>query len=141
MSGRYKFERRRKYPHMIGEDKIIWNRFIEKFPDRFETVDYDWRVGKGQDPNPDWPENMKRMVTMLSQKRIDVIGWVGDSPTIIEVKKRVGLSTIGQVMGYRALIKREFKQFEHTKVLVICEIINSDDRYALLNQDIPVIVV
>ena len=141
MSGRYKFERRRKYPHMIGEDKIIWNRFIEKFPDRFETVDYDWRVGKGQDPNPDWPENMKRMVTMLSQKRIVVIGWLGDSPTIIEVKKRVGLSTIGQVMGYRALIKREFKQFEHTKVLVICEIINSDDRYALLNQDIPVIVV
>jgi len=141
MPGRYIYEKRRKYPHMIGEDKLIWNRFIEKYPDIFETVDYDWRVGKGQEPNPEWPENMKRMVTMLSQKRVDVIGWVGDEPTLIEVKKRVGLSVIGQVIGYRALIKREFKQFDDIKVMVICETISKDDIYALMDSEIPVIQV
>jgi len=141
MAGRYKYEKRRRYPHMIGEDRVIWDRFIEAYPGRFETVDYDWRVGEGTIPDESWPENIKRMVKMLSQKRIDVIGWVGDSPTIIEVKKRVGLSTMGQVLGYRALFKKEFKHFDYKKVLVVCENINSDDRYALMDLDIPVIVV
>lgn len=141
MAGRLKYGRRYRYPHMLEDESGIWERFMDLYPDKFESVDYDFRVGKGVDleaePGEPWP----RMAKMLSQKRIDVIGWAGDSPTIIEVKKRVGLSALGQVLGYKALFKKEFKYFDNTKVLVVCETISEDDRYALMDQDIPVIVV
>ncbi|MBA7589847.1 hypothetical protein ES708_31940 [subsurface metagenome] len=111
MAGRLPYIKRKVYPHMVGEEIGIWGRFVDKFPDRFETVDYDFRVGEGIALSMEEDENYSRMAKMLSQKRIDVVGWVGDSPVIIEVKKRVGLSTLGQVLGYRILFENEFKNF------------------------------
>ena len=47
MPGKFNYEERYKYPHLIGEDTEVWTRFIKKFPDKFETVDYDVKVGQG----------------------------------------------------------------------------------------------
>jgi hypothetical protein len=78
---------------------------------------------------------------MLSQKRIDVLGWVGESPTIVEVKLRVGLGTLGQVLGYRALFVEEFRHIERPELLIVCEEIARDDRFVLGENKIPVVVV
>jgi hypothetical protein len=141
MAGRLPYIKRRKYPHMIGEDIPIWERFIEKYPEFFNSVDYDWRVGEGVIPDPEWAENYKRMVTMLSQKRIDVVGWKDDKPTIVEVKKRVGLSTLGQILGYNILFMEEFTHFPEPEILIITESIGDDDKKILEKYGIPVIVV
>lgn len=141
MAGRLKYSIRYKYPHMIKDEKDVWERFMERYPGRFETVDYDFRVGKGVviegEPGEPWPS----MAKMLSQKRIDVVAWVGESPTIIEVKRRVGLSALGQVLGYRTLFTRDFQHIETPKVLIICETISEDDRIVLGLNHIPVEVV
>ena len=131
MSGRLPYVKRKYYPHMTGEDIVIWGRFVDRFPGRFETVDYDFRVGKGIAAYSTEDENYARMATMLSQKRIDAIGWVGDHPTIIEVKKRVGLSTLGQVLGYRLLFLKDFENFGTPELLVVTETISEDDRFVL----------
>ncbi len=81
------------------------------------------------------------MAKMLSQKRIDAIGWIGDSPMIIEVKRRVGLGTLGQVLGYKTLFEEYFKNFPSPSVLVVCEMISDDDRYVLRKNSVPVEVV
>jgi len=141
MSGRLPYVQRKFYPHMIGNDAEIWNRFIELFPKRFDTVDYDFRVGEGAVPTEDLDENYKRMVTMLSQKRIDVLGWKGEDPTIIEVKSRVGLSTLGQILGYRTLFMNDFAHLGFPGCLVVCEIISPDDRFVLNSYAIPSIIV
>lgn len=141
MSGRLPYVKRRKYPHMIGDDRVVWDRFVEKFPDRFETVDYDFRVGEGTGFPGGVEDNWARMAMMLSQKRIDVLGWVGDHPTIIEVKKRVGLSALGQVLGYRVLFLKDFKLFGVPDLLVVCESISFDDKYVLEANNIPVEIV
>ena len=141
MSGRYPYIKKRNYTHMMGEDKIIWERFIDKYPKRFDTVDYDWRVGEGIDLNPDWEDNIMRMANMITQKRIDVLAWNGEQPTIIEVKKRVGLSTLGQVLGYKELFVTEFKNIDIPDLLVITESIGADDRLVLERFNIPVEVV
>ncbi|MBA7572489.1 hypothetical protein ES708_14269 [subsurface metagenome] len=78
---------------------------------------------------------------MLSQKRIDVVGWVGDSPMIIEVKKRVGLSTLGQVLGYRVLFVKDFKHFGLPDLLVVCAMISPDDKYVLEANTVKIEVV
>lgn len=141
MSGRLPYVKRHKYPHMIGEDREIWNRFIEKFPDRFDTVDYDFRVGKGMQTNPNWPEYMKVDAIALTQKRIDVLAWNDEQPTIIEVKKRVGLSTLGQILGYFQLFIDVYKNITKPKVLVICETIGRDDFRVLEVNKVPVEIV
>lgn len=141
MAGRLKYGPRYRYPHMLEDEKNIWERFMELYPDKFETVDYDFRVGRGVDlegePGEPWP----RMAKMLSQKRIDVIGWVGDYPTIIEVKIRVGLSALGQVLGYRTLFMKDFRYFPEPKLLVVCETISDDDYDVLEGNNVPVEVV
>jgi len=141
MAGRLKYGKRYRYPHMIEDEKVVWERFMELYPGKFETVDYDFRVGKGVDLVGELDAPWPRMAKMLSQKRIDVIGWVGDSPTIIEIKKRVGLSALGQVLGYRILFMKDLKHFPEPKLLVICEMISEDDHEVLEGSNIPVEVV
>jgi len=126
---------------MINDEKLVWEKFMERYPGKFETVDYDFRVGKGVNLEGEQAAPWPRMAKMLSQKRIDVIGWVGDSPTIIEVKRRVGLSALGQVLGYRILFMKDLKHFPKPKLLVICETISADDHLVLEGNNIPVEVV
>jgi len=141
VKGRYAYETRWKYPHMLGEDVPVWERFIRCFPDRFESVDYDWRVGEGTEPPADFEGSMWRMAVMISQKRIDVVGWNGDAPTIIEVKDRASSATAGQIEGYRILWRRDFPNFGYPAVLVVCGRISQDDRVVLRARGIPLEVV
>lgn len=141
MSGRFPYEPRHKYPHMLGEDVAIWERFVTKFPDRYDSVDYDWRVGQGMDLDEGWEDNVKRMATAITQKRIDVVGWRKEQLTIIEVKRSVSIGTLGQVLGYRSLFIKEFPNFNIPELLVVCESIGIDDRTVLDDFKIPVEVV
>jgi len=126
---------------MIGEDKKVWDRFVVKFPERFESVDYDFRVGDGETPSQDLEENYQRMVKMLSQHRIDAIGWIGDEPTIIEVKPRAVISALGQLQGYRILFTNEFSRFGIPGLLMVCEVISQDVRRVFQEMKIPIEVV
>lgn len=141
MPGRMPYHKRFKYPHMLQDDKDVWDRFMDKFPDAFDSVDYDFRVGEGQELNPEWDPGMKIMVTALTQKRIDVIGWNNDQPSIIEVKQRVGLSALGQVLGYRELFTSEFPHFPSPDLMVVCSRISTDDKKVLEAYHIKIEVV
>ena len=103
MPGEFKYERRRKYPHLLGQDYIIWDRFIMLNPGKFDSVDYDLHVGSGILPPVDSPTSDDEQWQSLTQKRIDVIGWKDEQPTIVEVKYRVTLETLGQLLGYEVL--------------------------------------
>jgi len=137
MEGKFNYEKRHKYPHLLGDDKIIWNKFIELHPNRFNTVDYDLHVGTGMET----PEMADIKITdqwrNLTKKRIDVVGWKNQQPTIIEVKKRVGLDTLGQVLGYRFLYKKMFPESSSPALLIICGSIGPDDILVLNEFHIP----
>ncbi len=127
MAGKFNYELRNKYPHLIGEDTAVWERFVRKFPDKFDTVDYDVHVGSGIEPLDAIESNVVDQWRDLTRKRIDVIGWNRDFATIIEVKKRVGLPTLGQVIGYRYLYHREHDNIFLKPLLIVCSQINKDD--------------
>lgn len=141
MSGRMVYGTRQKYPHMTGEDKAVWDRFVLKFPERFDSVDYDFRVGEGEQLQLELDETFQRMVTMLSQLRIDVIGWNGDQPTLVEVKPRAVVSALGQIQGYKILFMREFTKIKSPDTLMVCEMISADVQHIFDEMKIPVEVV
>ena len=141
MPGRFNYEERRKYPHLIGEDTEVWTRFIRKYPERFDTVDYDVKVGKGTAADSIMDKTSRDQWTQLTQKRIDVIGYKNDFVTIIEVKKRVTLFTLGQVLGYRFLYLREHPELPLVATLIICSTIDQDDIDVLKHYGLNFVVV
>jgi len=110
MKGRFKYEKLSKYPHLRPEDIEIWERFIFKYPYFFESVDYDVRVGEGQKYSKSAPENIREDLRGLTQKRIDVVGYVGNTTHIVEVKPRAATTAIGQVLTYEELYKIDFPE-------------------------------
>ena len=78
MADKYIYEVMTNYPHFIGEDKKVWDWFVQKYPNIFYTVDYDVHVGSGIE-TPEEPESKPAQQWKdLTRKRIDVIGWKND---------------------------------------------------------------
>lgn len=98
-----------KYPHMLSEDVAIWERFLVRFPETYDSFSYDVHVGEGLRDQDGVAEEVKFASMELIYKRIDVVGMVGSEVHIIEVKPDAGLSAVGQVMCYEALFERDFK--------------------------------
>jgi len=141
MPGKFNYEYRHKYPHLIGEDTEVWNRFILKYPDKFDTVDYDFKVGRGADTTPIEQQSSKEYWAELTKKRIDVIGYKNNFVTIIEVKKRASLFTLGQILGYKYLYLREFPEVLSVLTLIVAAQISQDDRDALNHFGIDFVIV
>lgn len=141
MPGRFPYGRRWKYPHMIKAEATVWNRFIDEYPDYFESCDYDWRVGDGMVLLDEWDENIKRMAKMITQKRIDVLGWNGHQSTIVEVKNRAEIDTMGQIVGYFDLFTRVFVNFPDPELLIVCHMIGPDDRFVMEKHKIKIVIV
>jgi hypothetical protein len=108
MVGKYPAEKLRMYPHLMVGDIAIWDRFLALEDHGFDSFDYDVHVGEGIIPSAEWTPEIQAMALALSEKRIDVVGWVHDVPTIIEVKPSASLSAIGQVLCYRELYSTRF---------------------------------
>lgn len=141
MPGKFNYELRHKYPHLIGEDTDVWHRFILRFPNRFDTVDYDIKVGAGAKVFTIPDEKSQQYWTQLTKKRIDVVAFKEDIITIIEVKKRVTLATLGQILGYRFLYLREHPEVKMVRTLIVCETISGDDIDVLDHYGISYIVI
>ncbi len=141
MAGKFNYEVRYKYLHLIGEDKEVWERFVLKYPDKFDTVDYDVHVGSGIETPEEHESKPAQQWKDLTRKRIDVVAWKNDFATIIEVKKRVGLATLGQVLGYRFLYLLEHTEISSVSLLIVCSQIDKDDIDVLDHFGIQYIVV
>lgn len=137
MAGKFNYEKRFKYPHLLGDDIPIWEKFIELHPDKFQSVDYDIHVGTGILSKEDSPDKESDQWRQLTMKRIDVVGWKNQQPTIIEIKKRVGLDTLGQILGYQILYKRQFPDYPSPALLIVCGSIGPDDILVLNEFHIP----
>lgn len=137
----FKYEKRNKYPHMKPADVAIWERFIEKFPKAYGSVQYDLHVG---DPPPFSPmgENGEDMnQDALYRLKIDVIGRNADHVDIIEIKPKAGPSTIGQVKGYRALYIRDEEPKVLVKGVIVTDQLRPNIEFLAKQEGVKIIVV
>ena len=100
MQGRFKFKKLAKYPHMKPEDVAVWERFIEKKGSFFDSVDYDMAVGNGRPQRSDLPENIRRDGKILTQRKIDVVGYNDLGISIVEIKPIADARALGQIEMY-----------------------------------------
>lgn len=126
MRGPYKYEKRYKYPHMKPADVAIWERFLLKFPDEYDSVDYDVAVGTGSRHEGAAETELVDGFELLTKKKIDVVGYKGQTVHIIEVKPNAGASALGQAKSYELLFKRDIDQVSPTRTRLITDTIGND---------------
>lgn len=106
MNPRVPYGVRYKYPHMKPNDIAIWERFVLRHPEEYKEVIYDQPLGAGRQTPEDVDENMAADWKILTQWKVDVIGFKEGSIEVIEVKPNAGPSALGQIMAYAILVDK-----------------------------------
>lgn len=110
----------RKFPHMSPVDIEVWKRFLLRYPTMFSNLQYDVRVGKGIPPLANVSDTLKRDWLLLTQKRIDVVGYSSGQIGIIEVKGTAGTTAPGQPVAYSILFKNHFHPVSAINPILVC---------------------
>src|SRR3990167_10659901 len=98
-----KYEKKSWYPNMREAETVIWDRFLLAYPNAYDEVVYNLKLGEGADIPEGTEENIADDFKQLTQHKIDVVGFKGKNVDIIELKPYAGVGAIGQVIVYRDL--------------------------------------
>lgn len=137
----FKYEKRYQYPHMKPADVSIWERFIEKYPNAYDHVQYDFNVGDPPPFNPLMDDGEDLNQDALYKLKIDVIGRYPNGVDIIEIKPSASASTIGQVEGYKHLYIRDEAPKEKVGMVIITDMLRPNMQYLCEAKGIELIVV
>lgn len=137
----FNFEIRPSYPHMNVRDVEIWERFINKFPGAYNSVQYDFHIGEAPPFNTLMDDETDKNQDMLYRLRIDVVGETDTTCDIIEVKPSAGPSTIGQVESYAHLYIRDEEPKKKVQTVILTDKENPNMAYLCKQKGIILIVV
>ncbi len=114
------------YPHMLGEDTVVWTRFLESGDFDIKEVWYDVHVGA--EVKGDWPGDSvnARIARGVTRKRIDVVALVDGVLWVIEIKPLATMFAIGQVIVYEGLFVREYETELETWPVIVCDTVDED---------------
>ena len=141
MSEIFPYELRYWYPHMMPADVKLWERFIAKFPNAYDSVEYDVKVGSAPEFDTIVSPETKGDDINLYRRKIDVVGFRGASIDIIELKPRAGTGAIGQIVGYAKLYTREFNPPEPVNRLIITDQLLPDMEFLASSAGVRLVVV
>jgi len=131
----------RKYPHLLKEDIVTWERYLALRGSFYNSIDYDVRVGSGQKPASHHSPNYKKMISDLTKKRIDALGHTQDQIHIIEICQRASMKTVGQAVAYPHLFKQTYPTTKQIKMIIVCERIDTDLFFVFHHLNVEVILV
>ncbi len=138
--GRFWNEKLYRYPRMTATDALTWGKFLEANGKEYNSFDYDVRIGTGVIAKLEVPEKFIADYKMLTQKRIDAIGYRNDSVEIFEVKQRAGLSALGQLKAYAILYRESFPSQNIASLNLVCSFITQEERKLYAANNINVYV-
>ena len=94
---------RKFYPERTDKESALIRDYLLEHLGEFDRVSFSVRVGQGAELAPDLHPSVARATTFSTQKRIDLVGWVGRRPVLVEAKQRVGHAVMGQLLTDRHL--------------------------------------
>lgn len=99
---------RKQYPERTQGESYVIRAFLLEHLREFDHVEFSRRVGKGLTPDPTHLPGVQRNTVFSTRLRIDLLGWQGRRPIIVEVKQRITPATLGQILTYRHHLLEEF---------------------------------
>lgn len=137
----FKFEKRYKYPHMSRLDTEIWNRFLDQYPQAYDSVQYDFHVGEAPPFNTLNDDDEDKNQDKLYRFRIDAIGRDGSSIDIIEIKPNARLTALGEVENYKMLYERDEEPLGKVGMVIITDKEMPNMDYLCKQKGVKLIVV
>jgi len=110
---------RTHYPHMLEDEARIWTKFLQTTELDFLNITYDLHLGNGVLPLPEDPDYMRRLLSAVTKKRVDAVGETRTDTWLFEVKPRIGMSALGQLVTYFELYQAEYRP---TKAVLLAAI-------------------
>lgn len=124
---------------MKPADVAIWERFIEKYPDAYDIVQYDLHVGDPPPFNPLMDDGEDINQDALYRLKIDVVGHKGGVIDIIEIKPDASPASIGQVKGYQALYLRDESPKGRVNTVILTDKIRPNMEYLCKKEGTKII--
>ncbi len=129
---------RQKYPGLHPAEVPILRAWLAQHEKDFERIDFNVRVGGGDDLGPTYSDEARRQWKLNTQKRIDAVGFNGTAPTIIEVKDRAGSTALGELLLYAHLFAQQFAGLAAPKLVLVTNLLQPDMATALQASGIRV---
>lgn len=114
------------FPHMMREDTDVWTKFIASGFGDIKRVWYDVHVGKPVEVEGDSDSVLGRISRGLTRKRIDCVAAVAGGVWVIEVKPMASMYSIGQVLTYARLFRREYISPGRVIPVIVCDSYDED---------------
>jgi len=133
---------RLRYPGLLPEETLVLRAWLALHQGEYDRFDYNIRIGKGEDPGPQFDPAVRAGAIKNTQLRIDAVGWKGvagvqlpevvESPSvvyglapgaqasIIEVKRRAAPSNVGQILTYDSVWRQEFTGSPAPVMRLVC---------------------
>jgi hypothetical protein len=138
---RTKYGKKYWYPNVRETETLIWERFLERYPDAYDEVAYNVKVGEGAEIPDGTEQNLAKGFKELTQHKIDVVGFKGNSVDIIELKTYAGARATGQVIFYRDLYTHNIDTSASPNLVIITDTLRPDTKIVCEKQNIKLIVV
>ena len=129
------------YPHLMSEEISIWEQYLAKYEPKFDSVQYDVKVGTPALLDDNIPDNIREMSDSLTTKRIDAVAWIAGKPLVIELKPIVGMKALGQAITYPILLAELLQANELPDVMVIGGTAVPDMERIFAMMEIPLVLV
>lgn len=94
---------RGQIPGLNHYEDTLARAWLRDWHQLYDSVEFQAHVGGGIDCGPSFAENIRRMYRHNSQKRIDALARGPFGVTIVEIKHKLDLAQLGQLIGYRWL--------------------------------------
>ena len=111
---------------MSPAEAKIWHRFVQKYPNEYDTVAYDVKVGTIPDFILQSEDPAIRAQAFNYQYKIDVVAFKDKTVDIIELKQSATFRTLGQVKSYVTLYVRDIDKVATPKPVIITDTILPD---------------
>jgi len=95
---------KRSYNELTDRESVVIRAFLEARGALYDRFEFSLRVGTGIAPDPEHLPGVQANTAHSSRKRIDILLWQGDQPTIVEAKERITPAVLGQLLTYRHLL-------------------------------------
>lgn len=136
-----KYEKKPWYPNLGVNETLIWERFLDKYPDAYDEVAYNVKVGDGAKIPDGTEENIAYDFKVLTQLKIDVVGFKGGRVDIIELKPQPRASAVTQLRGYQKLFHKTIDSNVKTNLVLVTYFLTPDLTTILDGEGIEVIFV
>lgn len=127
-----------QYPGMTWVESEVTRAWLNRRGAEYDEIWWNVRLGEGVDPGEQHPEEIRRMATLLTQKRADIVCRSGGLVDLIEVKVRIAFGAMGQLLGYRELWMREHPELPVRRLIAIGRAVVQDAADVLEKHGIAI---